>query len=454
MTAGPQAGDRRTQRRPGAGPRRVQHDHVDGRVQLGQHVLHLADPHRWPAGGRPDSARPIRSPVHRTRRRSPNRPGRPPGRAPRRTGRPRRRDPSRCCPVSSNPSSACCTASASTSAACTCGCQNPSAATEKSRPSARSVISSGPDRPAARQPDPGGGGGAVGGAAQRHLRQRAGRCGSSRGRRPGGDRHRGCAGPAAVREHRPGRRPRRPARSARAPRSGTALRWLTPSTRCDRTPRGPIRPSGSSAQRTRLRQPKPSPGSGSTSTCRSMPASRQQLFGDHGGLQLALQAAVGVLEVAPAAAARVEMRARRLDPAGVGADDRDHLAAAERTLLRLGDPDDAPAPPATPAGRRPPGRRTGPRSARRARPARCRPRSRPRRQVVGGRDTRPACRRSFGPLLIPRRASRGPVRVLGSALPADQRPRHPAADRRWCARPAAGSARPAPPTTTAARAPR
>ncbi len=54
-----------------------------------------------------------------------------------------------------------------------------------------------------------------------------------------------------------------------------------------------------------------------------------QLLGDDGGLEFTLQDTVGVLEVAPAAAARVVVHAGRLDPPGIGPQHPDHLAAAE-----------------------------------------------------------------------------------------------------------------------------
>ncbi len=69
-----------------------------------------------------------------------------------------------------------------------------------------------------------------------------------------------------------------------------------------------------------------------------------ELLGDDGGLELPLQRGIGVLEVAAATAAGVEVRARRLHPTGIGAQHPDHLAAAERTALRLGDPHRRPLP--------------------------------------------------------------------------------------------------------------
>ena len=83
--------------------------------------------------------------------------------------------------------------------------------------------------------------------------------------------------------------------SASAVSSGTAIRhgsvWFTPSTRCDRTPRGPIRPAGSSAQRTLVRQPNPLPGNGSTVTSSSSPASRLSCSATTAALSLRCNAA-------------------------------------------------------------------------------------------------------------------------------------------------------------------
>ena len=316
--------DRRAQLLAGPGPRRVQHDDVDRRIPAVPARAPPCRPARWPADGRPGSPPPARRPARRTPPRSPRRPARPRGTAPRRTGRPRRTGPRR-----SGRSARCRPGRLGTA----CGqhvarrrraaARSRRAATEKSRPTApfgdRRAGRLTPIQVAVAAP-----------SADRHSAT-SGSAPSERFEpRPPAGRAVRAAGASARATG-----PRTPAGTSTAPASavssGAAIRHgsvgLTPSTRCDRTPRGPIRPSGSSAQRTRLRQPNPLPGNGSTSTGQSMPGQPGQLLGDHGRLQLALQGGVGVLEVAAAAPTGVEVRAGRLDPAGIGAQ---HLRSPRR----------------------------------------------------------------------------------------------------------------------------
>ena len=93
----------------------------------------------------------------------------------------------------------------------------------------------------------------------------------------------------------------------------------------ERCRRNPTAPPSSTARRTRLRQRSPSrsPGTGSTSTRRSTPASRSSCSAIRSALSWRCAPELDVLEVAPAAAPRPGVRARRGHAVGGGRQDLD-----------------------------------------------------------------------------------------------------------------------------------